>query len=106
MTESSSSRRPQQNLSIRHNGDTVLAQENLDTISESSGETFFYNEVGGNLTIVADARLDNRTELFQKFGISTVEQKDFSDEQLILTAYRKWGDECVERLLGNFAFAI
>ncbi len=105
MTESSDCRN-RRSISIQRIQTAVLAQENPGTLSESSGETFLFSDVGGNLTIVADARLDNRTELFQKLGISIADEKDLADEQLILSAYRKWGDECVEQLLGNFAFAV
>lgn len=105
MTESTA-RRSRRNVSIRRARTAFLARENPDALSESGGGLFPFADVGDNLTIVADARLDNRTELFQKLEISNVVEKDFADERLILAAYRKWGDECVERLLGNFAFAI
>jgi asparagine synthase (glutamine-hydrolysing) len=105
MTESTACRN-RRSVSIRRDQTAFLARENPDALSESDGETFPFADVGGNLKIVADARLDNRTELFQKLEISNAVEKDFADERLILAAYRKWGDECVERLLGNFAFAI
>ncbi len=47
--------------------------------------------------IVADARIDNRTEL---------PAAGPSDAELILAAYREWGTQCVSRLLGDFAFTI
>ena len=47
--------------------------------------------------IVADARIDNRTEL---------PAAGPSDAELILAAYREWGTDCVSRLLGDFAFTI
>jgi asparagine synthase (glutamine-hydrolysing) len=60
--------------------------------------------------ITADARLDNRTELAAKLGVSlnaaVREAGGVTDSQLILAAFGKWGDECVNHLLGDFAFAI
>lgn len=56
------------------------------------------------LTIVADARIDNRPELWGKLGMR--EGANVSDAELILRAYRKWGEACVEHLIGDFAFAI
>lgn len=60
----------------------------------------------GNLVITADARIDNRDELFEKLEI---QEKDFdviSDIDLLVRAYEKWGEECPKYLLGDFAFAI
>ena len=52
--------------------------------------------------LVADARLDNREDLQRILGCSAQE----SDEQLILRAYARWGENSPEHLLGDFAFAI
>ena len=60
----------------------------------------------GNLKIVSDCRLDYIEELGQKLEIELKELDGISDGQLILMAYQKWGDNCVENLLGDFAFAI
>ncbi|CAK0780673.1 asparagine synthase (glutamine-hydrolysing) [Gammaproteobacteria bacterium] len=56
------------------------------------------------LVIVADARIDNRPELRGKLGMRGNE--NFSDTELILRTYLKWGGACVEHLTGDFAFAI
>ncbi|TXT33718.1 MAG: asparagine synthase (glutamine-hydrolysing) [Comamonadaceae bacterium] len=56
------------------------------------------------LVIVADVRIDNRPELWGKLGLRT--GASLSDAELILQAYLKWGEGCVEHLIGDFAFAI
>lgn len=56
-----------------------------------------------NCVIVADARLDNRAELCAALGLRDDQQPDAA---LILAAYRRWGEACAERLLGDFAFAV
>ncbi|NNE66493.1 MAG: hypothetical protein HKN33_07990 [Pyrinomonadaceae bacterium] len=56
--------------------------------------------------IKADARLTNRTELFDEFGVLLSEQGNFDDSDLIFKAFEKWGTDCVEHLEGDFAFAI
>lgn len=61
---------------------------------------------GRELRIIVDACLTNRTELFEKFGVFSSEQKNITDAQLILEAYRRWGEECPARLAGDFAFAV
>lgn len=55
--------------------------------------------------ITADVRLDNREELLDGLGISE-RSALIGDAGIILAAYLAWGEACVERLLGDFAFAI
>ncbi len=59
-----------------------------------------------DLTLVADCRIDNREELADGFGLSAADIRDLPDSQFILRAYMKWGEDCAEHLLGDFAFAI
>jgi asparagine synthase (glutamine-hydrolysing) len=57
--------------------------------------------------IVADARVDGRAELCRKLRSAGHDcRHSANDAELILCAYRAWGDECVRHLLGDFAFAI
>lgn len=53
--------------------------------------------------LVADARVDNRGELFDK--LSRRYDPALSDETLIALAYRQWGERIVDHLLGDFAIA-
>ena len=58
-------------------------------------------------TITADARIDCRTELIAlltKAGRHV--RQNGPDSELILHAYAAWGEQCVEHLRGDFAFAI
>jgi asparagine synthase (glutamine-hydrolysing) len=59
-----------------------------------------------NLTLVADCRIDNREELAEAFGLSAANTRDMPDSAFILRAYKKWGEECAEHVIGDFAFAI
>jgi asparagine synthase (glutamine-hydrolysing) len=86
---------------VRSNGETAFAHAALHTTMESRDES--QPLVEGDLTIVADARLDNRAELFALLDIRTA---SIGDAALILAAYRKWGSGCASRLEGDFAFAI
>jgi asparagine synthase (glutamine-hydrolysing) len=61
---------------------------------------------GTGLTLVADLRLDNREELAIALGIDTRSLHQLPDSALVMAAYKKWGDDCAARLLGDFAFAI
>jgi asparagine synthase (glutamine-hydrolysing) len=58
------------------------------------------------LTLVADLRLDNREGLAQALAIGVATLSGMPDSALLFAAYKKWGADCVEHLLGDFAFAI
>jgi asparagine synthase (glutamine-hydrolysing) len=58
------------------------------------------------LTLIADARIDNREDLAAAFGWSDEEGRDRPDSAFILAAYKKWGEDAAEHLLGDFVFAI
>jgi asparagine synthase (glutamine-hydrolysing) len=61
----------------------------------------------GRLVLVADARIDNRSELVAALrGEDNLYGRSFSDSDLILAAYSRWGESCASRLLGDFAFAV
>jgi len=60
----------------------------------------------GEVTLVADLRLDNREALAAELDITEADLPDISDSALLLAAYRHWGDSCVLHLLGDFTFAI
>lgn len=62
----------------------------------------FYDKKN-RMAITADAIIDNRDELI---NILEVKDKDITDSKLILLSYIKWGEECVNYLLGDYAFVI
>lgn len=58
----------------------------------------------GDLLLVADARLDNRRELAPRLGRPVADGA--GDPELLLAAYRTWGEDFVGRLVGDFAFVL
>jgi asparagine synthase (glutamine-hydrolysing) len=60
----------------------------------------------GELSVVADIRLDNREELAQALSIETAKLTEMPDSALLSAAYKKWGLGCVEHMIGDFAFAV
>jgi asparagine synthase (glutamine-hydrolysing) len=61
----------------------------------------------GTLLLVADARLDNLADLKHLLRDDPELQRALPGEAaLILAAYNRWGLACVERLVGDFAFAL
>ena len=58
------------------------------------------------LVITAEARLDNRDELCDLFGISHADCASMPDGELIRCAYERWGEACPDHLLGDWSFAV
>jgi asparagine synthase (glutamine-hydrolysing) len=72
----------------------VTPESLSETLPALSADTLY--------AITADARIDNRAELCGELGLNG----DEPDSLLILSAYKKWGNDCPRRLLGDFAFAV
>ena len=88
-------------------GDKItLGHGALHATPESVDEQMpLVDRLTGNV-IVADVRLDNRPELITKLGLGGQDPSKIGDGRLLLDAYRTWGEDCVDHLLGDFAFAI
>jgi len=87
-------------------GSVGLGHRMLWTTPESLHEKLPLTNKTGDLTITADARIDNRDELIPTLNFNGRPRETITDSELILTAYEKWGDKCPEKLLGDFSFAI
>lgn len=64
------------------------------------------HDLESGIALVADLRLDNRAELARSLDIGGARLRGLPDSALLLHAYQKWGDSCVEHLLGDYVFAI
>jgi asparagine synthase (glutamine-hydrolysing) len=60
----------------------------------------------GRFLLAADVRLDNRQELLQPLGLPTSALGALSDAELLAKAFEKWPNDLLDRLVGDFAFAI
>ncbi|MGK0298260.1 MAG: asparagine synthase (glutamine-hydrolyzing) [Gammaproteobacteria bacterium] len=61
----------------------------------------------GNVWLIASARIDAREELVNKLGLQhQLNLKQTPDTELILHAYHTWGEQCLNHILGDFAFVI
>lgn len=56
----------------------------------------------GGYAVAADARLDNRSELIRLLEMDP----SACNPAIVLRAYLRWGVDCVDHLIGDFAFAI
>ncbi len=60
----------------------------------------------GHLMIAFWGRLDNRSELARQLEIDATRLETLTDTQLVATAWRRWGEQLPEHLLGDFALAV
>jgi len=80
----------------------------LRTTRESSVD-YQFSACGleGQYSIVADARIDCRNDLEAKLNQAGQDlHGPVTDAELILHAYAAWGEDCVQQLRGDYAFAI
>ncbi|MBN1271426.1 MAG: hypothetical protein JXB26_04075 [Candidatus Aminicenantes bacterium] len=84
----------------------AMGHQMLYSTPESLYETLPVSSENGRLLLNADARIDNREELFKKLFITTSNRQNISDNVLILKSYEQWGTHCPEHLLGEFVFVI
>jgi len=89
-----------------HEGSVGLGHCMLWTTPESVHETLPLVNSTGEKYITADARIDNRDDLLNTFAINIRDATEISDSEIILMSYERWGTTCVDKLLGDFAFAI
>lgn len=98
-------RRGPDRTGIWHSGSVGLGHTLLGTTPEMLSETLPFEHRGSGCLITGDIRLDNRDALRRELDPRD-RPPSTGDAELTLAAYLEWGEACVERLLGDFAFAI
>jgi asparagine synthase (glutamine-hydrolysing) len=87
-------------------GPAALGYCQLAVTPEAVTETQPAFNASGDVRGVLDGRLDNRGELIDALRAGGVSPRGTADVDILLCAYDAWGEACVERFLGDFAFAI
>jgi asparagine synthase (glutamine-hydrolysing) len=82
----------------------ALAHRMLCTTPESLTEELPHQAVG--LVFTGDARVDNRAELLAALGCHGSEFAGTPDSAIVVMGFAAWGERLLERLVGDFAFAI
>lgn len=84
----------------------ALAHTLLPTTIKSANESQ-PSTLDGQVWVTADVRIDARTELIHmlKAHQSNI-TADTTDDQLILFAYQTWGVDCLQHMIGDFAFIL
>jgi asparagine synthase (glutamine-hydrolysing) len=63
-------------------------------------------DLSSRLCITFNGEIYNHRELRSELGVAEGPFRGSSDTEVILHAYLRWGDECLARLRGMFAFAL
>ena len=83
-----------------------LGQVLLHSTPEARHETMPLWDDEQQILLVAAARLDNREELCDAFGIAAAGRPTTPDGRLIQRAFQCWGEASPQHLLGDWSFAV
>lgn len=78
----------------------------IDSESKENGQTMVCQRNGGNYVLVHDGELYNGKELKKELLSLGLVFQNNTDTEVLLNAYIQWGEECVNKFNGVFAFAI
>ncbi|HMI40536.1 MAG TPA: asparagine synthase-related protein [Sphingomicrobium sp.] len=91
---------------VRSAGHVAFGRSLFKTLPEDLFDRQPLAGAGGRFLLVADVRLDNRSELSDQLGFAHDEQRRLSDADLLLSAWEKWAEGALDHMLGDFVFAI
>ncbi|MGH8623859.1 MAG: XrtA/PEP-CTERM system amidotransferase [Gammaproteobacteria bacterium] len=82
-----------------------LGHRRLSIIDLSSGQQPLYNE-DGSVVVVFNGEIYNFQELAQELASEGHSFRTHSDTEVIVHGWEQWGEDCVARFRGMFAFAL
>jgi len=88
------------------NGHAALGHCLLRTTVEAADDRQPLVDAESGRVLVFDGRLDNFRELAADLRGAGTAPRNLSDSELVLRAYERWGPGSLERLDGDFAFAL
>ena len=86
-------------------GDVALGRRLLSLLPEDRFDRGPVIWGGGTQILVADLRIDNRDDLCAALALAPAEAKKLADADLLARALERWGEEAVQHVVGDFAFA-
>ena len=91
-------------LSILSEGYVGLGHNRLSIIDRSAGANQPMPSSDGSITLVFNGEIYNYKEIKQQ--LSEYRFRTESDTEVVLASYEKWGERCLERMQGMFAFVL
>lgn len=89
---------------INYNRTIGLGHTRLSIIDLTESANCPMSDNSGNITVVFNGEIYNYLELKQQ--LTDYSFQTTGDTEVILAAYIKWGEKCVEKFIGMFSFAI
>jgi asparagine synthase (glutamine-hydrolysing) len=83
----------------------VLAHRRLSIVDLSTGQQPLCNE-DGSVWVAYNGEIYNHSDVRRDLEARGHRYRSRSDTETIVHAYEEWGDECVHRFRGMFAFAV
>jgi len=87
-------------------GPVSLAHRRLAILDVSAAGHQPMRSQNGRYVIVFNGEVYNFLELRRELGLDDSEWSSRSDTEVVLAAYSQWGDSCLSRFRGMYAFAI
>jgi asparagine synthase (glutamine-hydrolysing) len=87
-------------------GPIALGRSLFRTLPEDRHDKGPVVSTDGRLTLIADLRLDNRSELLRMLDLPERQATDLADAALLMRALERWREGAIERLIGCFALAL
>jgi asparagine synthase (glutamine-hydrolysing) len=91
---------------VWRNAHVGLGHQMFHITPESVYDNLEFESSLNSTVVAADARIDNREEIFSKLQISTARRPAMPDSHIILLAYERWGEACPEHLEGSYTFVV
>jgi asparagine synthase (glutamine-hydrolysing) len=91
---------------IQEVGPIALGARQFSMLPEDREGGSTINLSGGSLLLAGDVRLDNRAQLISELGYASSEANSLSDTGLLARAFHRWEEGALQRIVGDFAFAV
>lgn len=91
---------------VGKNNNVIFGQKRLSIIDLSVGGHQPMVSLDGNFAITFNGEIYNYKEIKEELAVKGWEFKSESDTEVLLYSYMQWGEECLHKLNGMFAFAI
>lgn len=101
-----SRRRGPDGFRARHLGDASFGFHKMAVNALDRADQQPVHDMNASLLVVADIRLDNRRDVGHALGLAPGQLAQTPDSGLASLAFARWGDACVDHLIGDYAIAV